>query len=383
VAMGANVSSFSDIIIRYGRIAFTPRARTQSVPKLDLNGFMILPGLINAHDHLEFNLFPRLGRGPYPNAAAWAEDIFKPSQEPIASQLKLPKPVRLWWGGLKNLLSGVTSVAHHNPFEPSVFGRCFPVRVLRRFGWAHSLNFCPDITACFRRTPSGAPFIIHAAEGTDSSSRQELYRLDEARLLRPSTVLVHGVAIQPEDLNLLRTRGASLVWCPTSNLFMLGRTLSPELLRSEIPIALGTDSALTGEGDLLDELPVAASHVGASRLYRMVTTEAARILHLTAGEGKIQDGGVADLLVVRANGDAPPSSLLGSRPELVFLKGRLLLISDHAARELRLKDLDDYQTVEIEGRGKWLVQADLRALMDTTREILGEPVCLAGRRVIT
>jgi cytosine/adenosine deaminase-related metal-dependent hydrolase len=357
VAMGANVSSFSDIIIRYGRIAFTPRARTQSVPKLDLNGFMILPGLVNAHDHLEFNLFPRLGRGPYPNAAAWAEDIFKPSQEPIASQLKLPKPIRLWWGGLKNLLSGVTSVAHHNPFEPTVFGRCFPVRVLRRFGWAHSLNFCPDIATCFRRTPSGAPFIIHAAEGTDNSSRQELYRLDEARLLRPSTVLVHGVAIQPEDLNLLRTRGVSLVWCPTSNLFMLGRTLSPELLRSEIPIALGTDSALTAEGDLLDELPVAASHVGASRLYRMVTTEAARVLHLTAGEGKIQDGGVADLVVVRANGDAPPSSLLGSRP--------------------------DYQTLEIEGRGKWLVQADLRPFIDTTREILGEPICLSGRRVIT
>jgi hypothetical protein len=115
----------------------------------------------------------------------------------------------------------------------------------------------------------------------------------------------------------------------------------------------------------------------------MVTTEAARVLHLTAGEGKIQDGGVADLVVVRANGDAPPSSLLGSRPELVFLKGRLMLISDHAARELRLKDLDDYQTLEIEGRGKWLVQADLRPFIDTTREILGEPICLSGRRVIT
>ncbi len=126
VAMGANISSRSDIIIRYGRIAFTPRARTQSVPKFDLSGFMILPGLVNAHDHLEFNLFPRLGRGPYPNAVAWAEEIFKPSEEPIASHLRLPKHIRLWWGGLKNLLNGVTSVAHHNPYDPTVFSRSFP-----------------------------------------------------------------------------------------------------------------------------------------------------------------------------------------------------------------------------------------------------------------
>jgi hypothetical protein len=115
----------------------------------------------------------------------------------------------------------------------------------------------------------------------------------------------------------------------------------------------------------------------------MVTTEAARVLHLTTGEGRIQDGGVADLVVVRANGDAPPSDLLGARPELVFLKGRLMLISDHAARELRLKDLEDYQPIEIEGRGKWLVKANIRWLTDTTKEILGERIYLSGRRVIT
>ncbi|MFL6450139.1 MAG: amidohydrolase family protein [Bryobacteraceae bacterium] len=380
--MSANVSSRSDLIIRYGRIAFTPRARTHSVPKLNLNGFMILPGLVNAHDHLEFNLFPRLGRGPYPNASAWAEDIFKPSEEPIATQLKLPKPIRLWWGGLKNLLNGVTSVAHHNPYEPSVFSRCFPVRVLRRFGWAHSLAFSPDITSCFRRTPSGAPFIVHAGEGTDIESWRELYLLEQAKLLRSSTVLVHGVALRPEDLELIRSRGASLVWCPSSNLFTLGRTVSPEVLRSDIPIALGTDSALTAEGDLLDELSVAANHVSAGRLYTMVTNEAARILHLNTGEGKIQDGGVADLLVVRANGENTPSRVLGSRPELVFLKGRLMLVSADAARELCLTDLPDFQPLEIEGRGKWFVKNNVRGVLDATRQIVGERICLAGRRVI-
>ena len=173
-----------------------------------------------------------------------------------------------------------------------------------------------------------------------------------------------------------------MVWCPTSNLFTLGRTISPEVLRSDIPIALGTDSALSAEGDLLDELRVASNHVSAARVYTMVTTEAARVLHLNSGEGKIQDGGMADLLVVRAHEENTPARLLGSRPELVFLKGRLMLISADAARELQMNDLEHFQPVEVEGRGKWLLRANVKGLMDATKAILGERICLGGRRVV-
>ena len=55
------------------------------------------------------------------------------------------------WGGLKNLLSGVTTVAHHNAFSGAVFTPDFPVRVVERYGWAHSLAFSPDVAGAVSR----------------------------------------------------------------------------------------------------------------------------------------------------------------------------------------------------------------------------------------
>jgi hypothetical protein len=89
-----------------------------------------------------------------------------------------------------------------------------------------------------------------------------------------------------------------------------------------------------------------------------------------------------DLLVVREHDDTVPARLLGLRPELVFLKGRLILISAEAALELRTITLEGFQPLEIEGRGKWFFRGDVRSLVDATKEVLGNRICLAGRRVI-
>src|ERR1700722_9002001 len=42
--------------------------------RVDLSGYLVMPGLVNAHDHLQFALFPRLGDPPYRNSVEWGEE---------------------------------------------------------------------------------------------------------------------------------------------------------------------------------------------------------------------------------------------------------------------------------------------------------------------
>jgi len=382
IALSPTSAERIDLEIQRGRIR--PFGSTASGgPKLDLAGHLILPGLINCHDHLEFNLFPRLGRGPYPNSAAWAEDIYHPNCSPLKEHLGVPKAVRLAWGGLKNLLSGVTTVAHHNPYDAEVFENGFPVRVVKRFGWAHSLHFSPDLVNRCRAVPKRWPFLIHAAEGTDRSAAAEIQELERAGVLSSRTVLIHGVGIGCDSLELLLRRRVALVWCPSSNLFMLSQTLRPEVLHSPIPIGLGTDSALTAHGDLACELQVArnASGLSDADIYAMVTTQAARILHLNRGEGEIREGGVADLLALPDSGRCPAEATQECAPALVILGGRIQLVSDKLASKIHPMFTRHLHKIELEGRGVWHVNVNVSQLVGETGAALGPDIQLAGRRV--
>jgi len=378
IALDAETTAQIDLGIELGRLLIPP-ARTPG-PEFDCRGLLVLPGLINAHDHLEFGLFPRLGLGPYLNASDWARDIHRPDEPPVQTHLRVVKDVRLMWGGLRNLVCGVTTVMHHNPYDPVFDGGSFPVRVLREFGWAHSLAFSSDVGERYCETPREQLFFIHAAEGTDRCSESEIPRLSELGVLGPNTVIIHGVGMDQAGLDLIRQRGAAIVWCPTSNRFMLGRTLAPCVRDSGVPVALGTDSAMTASGDMADELSAASQETSWNRLYRMITSDAAAILRLANGEGEIHDGGIADLLVLRDLGRSPAYALTDLDPELVFVGGRLKLISASAAPEWAAQ-MPYGQRLRMADRGSFIVDCDVAALWQATIAALGEEPRLAGRLV--
>ncbi|HEU4630442.1 MAG TPA: amidohydrolase family protein [Gemmatimonadaceae bacterium] len=252
------------------------------------------PGLVNAHDHLHRNHYGRLGHPPYVDAYAWGRDIHTRERRAIAAARARPRREALARGAWKNLVAGVTTVVHHDPWEPA-FDDAFPLRVAR-LRCAHSLRLEPDLDRCLAGT---GPFAIHLAEGTDAGAADEVRELARRGLLGPELLAVHVVGADDDGVRRLREAGAAIVWCPTSNLFLFDRTAPPALLAPGTDVLLGSDSLLTGAGTLLDELRAARALglVADERLEAAVGATAARRLGLPTPS--LAPGAHADLVVLR------------------------------------------------------------------------------------
>jgi len=257
------------------------------------------PGLINAHDHLHRNHYGRLGAPPYANAYEWGRDIHRRFADEIAAARAVPRREALLRGAWKNLRAGVTTVVHHDAWEPD-FERGFPIRVAR-VRTAHSLGFEREFARAAAPDPTDPrqPLCLHLAEGTDALSADEVRDLDRLGYLDDRLLAVHAVGADEDGIRRLRESGAAVVWCPTSNEYLLGRTAPPELLAPGIDVLLGSDSLLSADGDLLDELR-AARHLGLlddARLLDAVGATAARRLRLPGPS--LAFGAPADLAVFR------------------------------------------------------------------------------------
>ena len=284
---------------------------------IDLDGACVLPGLINGHDHLELNHYGALKRRDrYQHVSEWIDDLRPLIRHDPSIRTRRARRLadRLFIGALKNLLAGVTTVAHHNP-RYAEFGRRYPVRLVERYGWAHSLAMETEPVGAHGEpggrvrlrcdaTPPTMPFLVHVGEGVDARAVAELAGFETLTCLRPNSVIVHGVALTPARWTALVAAGSSLVWCPASNVFLFGRTLPLRACLDATPgalaqVCLGTDSRLTGSRDLLDELRMASriEPISPGELLSMVTTSAARVLKLEAA-GRLAVGGPADVMII-------------------------------------------------------------------------------------
>jgi cytosine/adenosine deaminase-related metal-dependent hydrolase len=331
----ARVVRHDDVVAR--TIAFSAKDDL----RIDLRDHFVYPGLINAHDHLQLNAVPPLAHSePFANSYEWIDAFESHRQSPdVVAAVGVAKATRLRHGGLKNLLAGATTVAHHDPWDDT-FDDGFPVDVVRRYGWSHSLElgwardgatrYGPPVRDSFAATPSSTPWIIHLAEGTDDVARAELTCLDSMRCLSTNTVIVHGLGMTDRDVDRVIERGASFVWCPSSNVRMLGRTLAPRRLADARRLTLGTDSRLTGSRDLLDELRVAAatSDLSPRELLRLVTADARRVLRLPDDDSG-EPLGLADCLILHATTDPYDALLAACRSDIrAVVRGGVPMIAD-------------------------------------------------------
>jgi cytosine/adenosine deaminase-related metal-dependent hydrolase len=355
--IGPDNRIFDSVRVARGRIDALGSAPQRHDRVVDLDQAVLLPGLINAHDHLELNSFARLKWRPrYTNVRQWIAD-FQPrfaSDPALAAATPDTLSDRVWVGALKNLLSGVTTVCHHNPLHRALRWR-YPIKVVKRFGLSHSLDIDGTrVAATYRQTPKQWPWIIHAAEGVDEAASGELRLLSELGCLGSNTVLVHGVALQRAGAEQVLQRGGALVWCPTSNDFLFGRTADVRPFSDCDRLALGSDSRLSGAGDLLDELrgAWATQQLSAESLVKAVTSNAANVLRL-ADAGRLIPGAPADITVIRRQAADPFESVVAaSRRDLhlTMVNGVPLVASTALAATFRHKR--DAVPVHVDGMVK-------------------------------
>jgi cytosine/adenosine deaminase-related metal-dependent hydrolase len=363
-----------------------PRPGPRSYPTIDLTGFLVLPGLINAHDHLEYSLFPRLADPPYRNYVDWGEDIHNKFPDMIAKYRAVPKDVRLWWGGIRNLLCGVTTVSHHNPLWPELRRQDFPIRVVRENGWGHSFALGGDLRQARAATPEGRAFVVHACEGVDERARDELWNLKSLGILDANTVLVHGLGIDQCGLEQLVASQASLIICPSSNYYLFGKVPDFSSLKRIENVALGSDSPLTAEGDLLDEINFAIRSCGVSPLaaYEMATTIPAAILRLEQSEGTISESGVADLIAIRDTGASAADriqDLSAEDIEFVMIGGRVQLASEAVLERLPYSVKKGLEPLSVAGVARRL-RAPINDLLRAAEEVLGTDRVRFGSRAV-
>jgi cytosine/adenosine deaminase-related metal-dependent hydrolase len=346
------------------RIAVRSDALCAGDVVVDVRGDRVLPGLINAHDHLQLNTIPKLeAANSWRNVREWISDINvrRRTDPAFEACVAVARDERLLIGGVKNLLSGVTTVAHHDPLYPFLESTSFPVGVVTRYGWSHSLYIDGEekVRDAHRSTPPGWPWIIHAAEGVDEESAREFDRLEILGCIGPNTLIVHGVALDADQRLRLHQAGAGLIWCPSSNLRLFGRTAQVKELVRHGSVALGTDSRLSGSRDMLCELNIAraAGGLDEATLEALVTRNAATLLRLS-DRGSLTTGSRADLLVLPAG--MPLSQATRADVRLVLIGGVALYADPDYAQVMA--PMTHWAAVRVDGRPKMLARGLVSAL---------------------
>lgn len=323
VAAAEEIVVAGPIVAHVGEPSADPR---QHGPLLNPGDAIAFPGLVNSHDHLEFNVYPPLGHARYGDYLEWGRDIHRRDRGLIASIEGVPREDRLRWGALKNLLCGVTTVAHHGdprddlsrlPIARARGRSIHSVRVDGRWRW--KLN-----------APLGrAPYVFHVGEGTSSEVRGEVAELLRWNLLRRPLVAVHAIAMNASQASAFR----ALVWCPVSNEFLYGATADVAALKASAPILVGSDSTLTGHWNFWRHLRRARELGGLDdrELFDAVTRTAASAWRLEK-TGRIAPGEIADVVVARRGGQPGQTgydAFYAVEPEdilLVVRRGNVVLL---------------------------------------------------------
>ena len=373
-----------NILIENGRISFVS-AKDMGGHALFNAGGIISAGLINSHDHLLGNYYPKVGNGPYENWLPWDNDL---KSAPVYQERQQIENRDLYLlGAYKNLLSGVTTVSDHIPhFVAEPYYDILPVKAIRNYALAHSiasfaLAWGDGIESEYKKAvENDIPFITHCSEGFDDETRRDIMTLERLGALGDHTVLVHGIGFSENDMDLIKKKDASVVWCGDSNMFMYNRTADvKKLLEKKINVCIGTDSPMSGGENLLYEMrfdrkvykKLYGEELTDETIYKMVTVNPAKAFRLY-DSGDIREGNIADLVVVRDRGGSYINSVVSAELKDIML---VVINGMPAYGDVEFAPLFDtlninYQPIVLAGKEK-IVIGDLLGLMRRISRAVG------------
>jgi len=328
--------------------------------QLHFNHALVFPGLINSHDHLDFNLFPAFGDRIYENYTEWGKYIHDNYSDEIAAVLTIPIVLREQWGMLKNLICGVTTVVNHGE---SLTIKDRPISVHEQYYCLHSVQFEKKWKLKLNHPLNiKYPVVIHIGEGTNEAAKEEINQLIQWNLLHKTLIGVHAVAMSAKQAEKFK----AIVWCPQSNYFLLNKTAPVDELKKYTKILFGTDSTLTGNWDIWD-------HIRLARETKLLTDlELYETLHLNPSaiwglpNREIAAGNNADIVIARIKDDKDVMNAFFSvEPKdilLVMHQGNIRMFDSSLHPQLISEDLSGFSKININGANKY-IQGDVPGLM--------------------
>ncbi len=352
----------------------------------DLGNKIIFPGLINAHDHLLGNYYPRVGSGPYLNWLPWDNDL--KSSPVYTERSKIPPKIIYELGSYRNLFSGTTTVSDHIPhFVNEPYIKMLPIRILTNYTLAHEcskydLRWGDGIEIEYKKAiKNNYSFITHVEEGYDKEAEEGIDVLLKNNALGEYSVLVHAISLSDKDIQEVSKHKSNLIWCPNSNMFMFNRTGDvKKWLSNKINVSIGTDSPMSGGLNLLDEMHfgkkifknIYKQDIDDRTLVNMVTCNPAKAFRMENSIGSIRKGALADLLVLDGNVKKPYVSLINGKLEdvsLVFFEG-MPLYGDKEYKDIFKKFNVKTSKFKIRGKEKLCI-GDPLCLLKKIRQLVG------------
>ena len=286
-------------------------------------GGVVSAGLVNAHDHTNYNIAPPVQHDTtrWDHRNGWRTGTGGEPQIKQPTTSSDPKVIAA--AELRFLMSGVTSlngsggvdglvrnVANYKNQEqleglsgPTVNFDTFPLGDSNGTELATGCGY-PKVVSSGQAFQDGN-YTPHIAEGINPDAENEFTCL-KGIVVTNRTGIIHGVGLNATDVSTIAAASAKLIWSPRSNISLYGNTAPvAEFKNAGVPIGMGTDWLASGSMNMLRELACAdslnekyfASAFSDQDLVEMATKNGALALGMDSQIGSLKAGLFADIAI--------------------------------------------------------------------------------------